>query len=1399
MYPIKTEKSSTKMDKFETESQIQASVPNATIEELRNIIRQAANNSEDKYKILEARDRLIRLTQVKSHSLATAKATKGTCPDMCPEKERLMRESQRQVAPYELMEGNEYRINHMTAVKQYSRSSADQEEPLAHELRPVGSLKMTMNYLLNEIADLSEEEGTNLAEWFHFLWDRMRSIRKDITQQELCCVDSVELVEQCARFHIVCSERLCAEELAVFDKKINTENLTKCLQTLKYMYHDLRIRGITCKNESEFRAYIILLNLNNGNFMWDVQKLPVSIQNSPEVKFAICVYSSIDSNNFSKFFKLVHKTTYLNACILLRYFNQVRVKALSIMVKAYCRTMSTAFPLYELIDILGFEDENEALYFCEQVGLSISNDEMYIMLNRQNFSLPMSNMEQGRALNVVEFKRTSKELSIGECIAGGKRSEKLYKSHTPYNSFDSHGYLKPECISVKDQNASNDTKQNDPYEFLEDDVRPSKTLKSHNNDIKNVNEYTSNSVPLFPAAKNIDIFSKKQTLSIDDQSVVSKSSTSLQNADTSMLVTSKSNAQSTFGSEYTTNAARDVTFQTNVSSDTNSEEQKSSDVKSNIFNTSSNDDVKFTNKQSGTSNFSMPLKNTHVFFNPRFSSPAKTSAFETISPFAMAMNKSIFSGASQGNIFAKPAVPSTIFTTSHTNKQVTSKAEERHEKSTEIPTSKGDFKVPQSIPSQKERTTIEVEKRQKKLKESKTNLERQKEKLQKLEYKKKMQKVEKEAKEVANVVQNEVMKEICSSVVKEEIDRIAMYDVLSRDVTKVILSQVVQEICKDVLDQEIHFKKKLREIQERVKNRAIMRCYKVWRQYTFKKKQRREALDDTPVWLQKRSIEECAKLLYHQEQDVVIKNMRRKRFKSDTEEINKISLAPIEVIVHAGIKENLKSSDIETIPSTFWKMVISWPDLENRVVLWQHKKIMNKYLCPDDYTTEPIIKTYRPNPYETLNICIRHFEGLISEHHLIGMDALLFIIAASEELNAVVKRLKKTILSRYKLMPIPIVLVVLGKTDLEPENIGATLDLEMLLESGYVSEYTVLFERTINEKIILRLTQSAVLWLTVNKSPLVPLEMDYLREVLNACLTEELWLRIQDHSAFNVHLSSGLESPTFIINLHNEAVTYLMDILLDQESLLYTDFPPEFRKLLNNYFELPCSYEYFDDAWKKEKHREELRRVVNNFILPHWRFDWPITDDWELQNSVTRYCQEALTDSNYTSVSCNILSNMFLVSNSSEKSNFMDVLLQIVKEKIRLLKQDLKVVYNKNHVKHFRTLPWWFKSSVLTNYIMQEELKIQSKVEEDLLDEPLEKKQKMDTNNEDINDKRNIYKPTNQLSMFCKETRDQVLKVHGISQQFERDFKKQKLKSQMMEKLLEEALLQEDVHNSLVT
>ncbi|XP_077304478.1 germinal-center associated nuclear protein-like [Lithobates pipiens] len=221
---------------------------------------------------------------------------------MCPEKERYMRETRNQLSIFEILPGTD-KIDHATAIKEYSRSSAGQEEPLPHELRPLPVLCMTMNYLVTYIMDNGEN---NYRDWYDFVWNRTRGIRKDITQQHLCNPVTVSLMEKCMRFHIHCAYELCEEPMLAFEPWINNENLTKCLQSLKEMYQDLHNRGETCPCQPEFRGYSVLLNLNKGDILREVQQLQESVRNSAEVKFALQVFSAFNSTNYVRFFRLVN-------------------------------------------------------------------------------------------------------------------------------------------------------------------------------------------------------------------------------------------------------------------------------------------------------------------------------------------------------------------------------------------------------------------------------------------------------------------------------------------------------------------------------------------------------------------------------------------------------------------------------------------------------------------------------------------------------------------------------------------------------------------------------------------------------------------------------------------------------------------------------------------------------------------------------------------------------------------------------------------------------------------------------------------------------------------------------------------------------------------------------------
>lgn len=648
-----------------------------------------------------------------------------------------------------------------------------------------------------------------------------------------------------------------------------------------------------------------------------------------------------------------------------------------------------------------------------------------------------------------------------------------------------------------------------------------------------------------------------------------------------------------------------------------------------------------------------------------------------------------------------------------------------------------------------------------------------------------MQQISKDTDEIFEELIEEVIEEPCSNILQEEIKKSTMYDSLSNN----ILNSFLTEICDDILYEEIINYQKLEEFAKKRNERKINKYFYVWRTWALKKTQQRKALDDTPVWLQKQSLDECAKMLYRNGQKLVIENMRKRHCTVEIPKSIINNLAPIEVIIYEGIKENLKSLNMHILTDLFWKVVISWPDLENRTDVWQYKKIINRYLCPEDYTTEPIIKSFQSNSCEHLYACIRHFEGFIAEHHLIGTDGFIFIVNASENVISINKRLTKTILSKDKLLPIPIVLIILGSGSLEMKKDEIVADLDTLLDSGYVSEYTITVEKTLNETIILNLIQSTILWLVINKPPQNPLEMDTLQNVCDICLTEELWQRVLEDSINNGNLSQAMKEPNFLINLHNEAVTYLMHILLDPESLMYTKFAPELKKFVRNQHILPCSYEYFDDLWRTLKYRVTLENILSGLLLPHWSFPWPVKDAHQLHKNIIRYCQVVLPDINSNTFSCDILSHLYFMTGSLKVTNFADILVQIVKEKISFIGTDLKIVYNKNYMKYFKTLPWWFKSTTFTEFTTKINLdETCSPKRDNIIKEPIQNKRKLKDCNDCTFENNNLINEFDQLAEFCENTKKKIKEIHHSSELLESRLKDQQLANKKLEEKIKNAI-----------
>lgn len=400
----------------------------------------AAPGFSDKLRLLQERDKELRETRERHTDIETARAVKGTCVDMCPEIERYFREETNQVSPLEMSNG---KPDYDAMIKEYRRAGADQSEPLPHEMRPGPVLARTMDYLACNILDKLDTNPELISDWYDFLWSRTRAIRKDITQQHLCDMTSVDLLEKCTRFHIHCAATLVEEDSSVFDFKINDENLRKCMQSLKDFYHDLFVKnGQTCPNEEEFRCYDILLNLEDGDILRQIKHLRRQVRDSPTVRFAVSAHFALISNNYVKFFNLVRSTTYLNACLCHRYFNRIRTRAIRLMRKSFT-TLKEAelFPSEYFCRLLGFDDLTHVAQFCSMFDVNFDGTYVYLTREKSYFELPQ--LPPTRSKILVEGKRT---VSVGEVVYGSNLPPNPYKKFPLHSSFQADGSLKRNAL-----------------------------------------------------------------------------------------------------------------------------------------------------------------------------------------------------------------------------------------------------------------------------------------------------------------------------------------------------------------------------------------------------------------------------------------------------------------------------------------------------------------------------------------------------------------------------------------------------------------------------------------------------------------------------------------------------------------------------------------------------------------------------------------------------------------------------------------------------------------------------------------------------------------------------------------------------------------------------------------
>ena len=366
---------------------------------------------------------------------------------MCPEKERYHREHLNQYKSFEMRrnEMGNLILDHRLMIKEYSRSSADQDLPLPNELRSSDALLNTIKYILKEIlsqAQFKPETDNNwINDWFDFIWNRTRSIRKDITQQRSNDQKSIQIHEICARFHIYCSHKFCDQPPEIFSYKINRDHLVNCLQSLIEFYDDPSTER--SPNEAEFRAYIILSQLEDvGSILKKTQRLRPQIRNSPQVKIALKIFFAYNSRNYVKFFRLIlsRQFNYIAACLVHHYVVRMRVEA----VRSIAITYKRRYPFDKLGDILCFDNEEDVFCFLEKLNVEITNDETERFLNfpRSNFS---DQPKSRRSFKLVESKFQQQLAEVNnqdlcDIIYGSRIRDSIINFNLNQQSFNENGF-----------------------------------------------------------------------------------------------------------------------------------------------------------------------------------------------------------------------------------------------------------------------------------------------------------------------------------------------------------------------------------------------------------------------------------------------------------------------------------------------------------------------------------------------------------------------------------------------------------------------------------------------------------------------------------------------------------------------------------------------------------------------------------------------------------------------------------------------------------------------------------------------------------------------------------------------------------------------------------------------
>lgn len=319
-----------------------------------------------------------------SYEMSDRVPINGSCLDMCPERERKLRERQRLLHMFEVKEGTENDVKPQAdkrkTVKQFSRSAAGQRKQDPSDLRPSHILLRTVTYLVKYILPRTDVPWNVV---YDFVNDRIQSVRQDMTLQVIEDRNAIQILEKSVRFYLVSYWELCTEPLSNFDPFLNNKELLVSLKRLLKMYDNVVVtHSDVRKGHDEFLAMYCLINLGCNETLHYVVSTSNGMDDCSNSKQAIKLSLAYMNGDFLRQFRMMRKLPIGLMLCIFQHVARLRHQALLVMCAAYSSKLCR-FPLDVLSKWLNFCNTEETKSCCQHYGIKVSDN--FAHFQKQDF------------------------------------------------------------------------------------------------------------------------------------------------------------------------------------------------------------------------------------------------------------------------------------------------------------------------------------------------------------------------------------------------------------------------------------------------------------------------------------------------------------------------------------------------------------------------------------------------------------------------------------------------------------------------------------------------------------------------------------------------------------------------------------------------------------------------------------------------------------------------------------------------------------------------------------------------------------------------------------------------------------------------------------------------------